>query len=63
MSEQQERTTTEKRVSSRGAGMTAVTVDEINIYANYPAIYLWNQPATSSNHTPAWDRFMIPDVM
>lgn len=42
--------------------MTAVTVDEINIQTNYPAIYLWNQPATSSNHTPAWDRFQIPDV-
>jgi hypothetical protein len=43
--------------------MTAVTTDEINIQTNYPAIYLWNQPATSSNHTPAWDRFQIPDVM
>jgi hypothetical protein len=43
--------------------MTAVTYDEINIQTNYPAIYLWNQPATSSNHTPAWDRFQIPDVM
>ena len=42
--------------------MTAVTMDEINIQTNYPAIYLWNQPATSSNHTPAWDRFQIPDV-
>ena len=37
--------------------LTAVTMDEINIQTNYPAIYLWNQPATSSNHTPAWDRF------
>ena len=43
--------------------MTAVTVDEINIVTNYPAVYLWNQPATNSNHTPAWDRFQIPDVM
>jgi hypothetical protein len=43
--------------------MTAVTVDEINIVTNYPAVYLWNQPANSSNHTPAWDRFQIPDVM
>jgi hypothetical protein len=42
--------------------MTAVTTDEINIQTNYPAIYLWNQPTTSSNHTPAWDRFQIPDV-
>jgi hypothetical protein len=43
--------------------LTAVTMDEINTQTNYPAIYLWNQPATSSNHTPAWDRFQIPDVM
>ena len=43
--------------------MTAVTTDEINIQTNYPAVYLWNQPETSSNHTPAWDRFQIPDVM
>jgi hypothetical protein len=43
--------------------LTVVTMDEINIQTNYPAIYLWNQPANSSNHTPAWDRFMIPDVM
>jgi hypothetical protein len=43
--------------------MTAVTADEINVQANYPAVYLWNQPATSSNHTPAWDMFQIPDVM
>jgi hypothetical protein len=43
--------------------MTAVTADEINVQTNYPAIYLWNQPATSSNHTPAWDMFQIPDVM
>jgi hypothetical protein len=24
------------------------------------ALYLWNQPATENNHTPAWDNFMIP---
>jgi hypothetical protein len=26
----------------------------------YPALYLWNQPATEGNHTPAWDNFKIP---
>jgi hypothetical protein len=26
----------------------------------YPALYLWNQPADESNHTPAWDHFDIP---
>ena len=41
----------------------AVTMDEVSIQTNYPAILLWNQPATNSNHTPAWDRFQIPDVM
>jgi Tol biopolymer transport system component len=24
------------------------------------AIYLWNQPATEQNHTPAWDTFKVP---
>ena len=42
--------------------VTAVAMDEINVYT-YPAIYLWNQPANISNHTPAWDIFQIPDVM
>ena len=23
------------------------------------ALYLWNQPATENNHTPAWDNFDI----
>jgi hypothetical protein len=41
--------------------VTAVVTDEINVYT-YPAIYLWNQPANFSNHTPAWDVFQIPDV-
>ena len=41
--------------------VTAVVTDEINTYT-YPAIYLWNQPANFSNHTPAWDVFQIPDV-
>jgi hypothetical protein len=41
--------------------VTAVVIDEISTYT-YPAIYLWNQPANYSNHTPAWDVFQIPDV-
>jgi hypothetical protein len=24
------------------------------------AIYLWNQPSTENNHTPAWDTFNVP---
>ena len=26
----------------------------------YQALYLWNQPASENNHTPAWDEFKIP---
>jgi hypothetical protein len=26
------------------------------------ALYLWNQPATEANHTPAWDTFKVPPV-
>jgi 23S rRNA G2069 N7-methylase RlmK/C1962 C5-methylase RlmI len=27
-----------------------------------PALYLWNQPAAQSNHTPSWDDYVIPPV-
>lgn len=26
----------------------------------YSALYLWNQPATEGNHTPAWEYFNVP---
>jgi len=29
---------------------------------SYPAVYLWNQDPTTSNLTPAWDEFKIPEV-
>lgn len=29
----------------------------------YPAVYLWNQPPTETNHTPSWDNFKIPPVV
>jgi len=29
----------------------------------YPALYLWNQPATDDNHTPSWDDYQIPPVI
>ncbi len=35
-----------------------VVVTETGI-ETYPAIYLWNQPANESNHTPAWDTLQI----
>jgi len=27
------------------------------------ALYLWNQPPTESNHTPAWDTFKVPPII
>jgi hypothetical protein len=41
--------------------VTGVVQDETGI-ATFGAIYLWNQPADISNHTPAWDVFQIPVV-
>ncbi|HTB74791.1 MAG TPA: hypothetical protein VK762_16190 [Polyangiaceae bacterium] len=40
--------------------VTAVVVDARGAMTTYPALYLWNQPATEHNHTPAWDVFLIP---
>lgn len=39
--------------------VTAVVVENGTI-TTYPAYYLWNQPATETNHTPAWDVFDLP---
>jgi hypothetical protein len=39
--------------------MTAVVKPEAGPLATYPAVYLWNQDQTTSNHTPAWDTFKI----
>jgi hypothetical protein len=39
--------------------ITALTVTETGLVNTYPALYVWNQPATESNHTPAWDVFQI----
>jgi hypothetical protein len=38
--------------------VTAV-VNEGGVIKTFPAIYLWNQPQTENNHTPAWDDFVI----
>jgi hypothetical protein len=43
--------------------MTAVVRPEAGPLITYPAIYLWNQDQTTSNHTPAWDTFKIPPVL
>lgn len=29
------------------------------VVQTYPALYLWNQPETENNHTPAWDVFEL----
>ena len=42
--------------------MTGVVEDETGNIQTFGAIYLWNQPATVSNHTPAWDVFQIPII-
>jgi hypothetical protein len=41
--------------------MTAVVTTELTTIT-YPAVYLWNQDLTTSNHTPAWEKFQIPIV-
>jgi hypothetical protein len=42
--------------------ITPVVVDTDGNITTYHALYLWNQPDTESNHTPAWDYFQIPPV-
>jgi WD40-like Beta Propeller Repeat len=44
--------------------ITAVVTDlEKGVEMTYPAIYLWNQPQSRLNTTPAWDNFHIPIVI
>jgi hypothetical protein len=38
----------------------AAVVVEGSTINTYKALYLWNQPATENNHTPAWDVFNLP---
>ncbi|HLK91779.1 MAG TPA: hypothetical protein VKZ18_17950 [Polyangia bacterium] len=42
--------------------LAAMTVTAGTIDATYPALYLWNQPATDDNHTPSWDDYQIPSI-
>ena len=39
-----------------------IVVDETGNTETFPALYLWNQPASEHNHTPAWDTFAIPPI-
>jgi WD40 repeat protein len=53
--------------SRRGSGVpqiyvSPVVVSERGIITTYPALSLWNQPASEHNHTPAWDTFEIPPI-
>jgi hypothetical protein len=41
--------------------ITGIVVEGGKI-TTYPGVYLWNQPADTSNNTPAWDAFQIPPV-
>ncbi len=50
--------------STRGTGgnpqlYVTPVIDDGTQLLTYPALYLWNQPATENNHTPAWDNFSI----
>ena len=42
--------------------VTALVLDGAGKLSTYPALYLWNQPATEGNHTPAWDHLQIPPI-
>jgi hypothetical protein len=42
--------------------ITPVVVDDSGHVTTYHSLYLWNQPVTDDNHTPAWDVFQIPPV-
>lgn len=41
-------------VVTRKDGLNEIVAEQ------FPAIYLPNQPETESNHTPAWDNFVLP---
>lgn len=50
--------------STRGTGgnpqlYVTPVIDDGTQLQTFPALYLWNQPATENNHTPAWDNFAI----
>jgi Tol biopolymer transport system component len=55
--------------SSKRAGMGAAQLYITSLVqaangsvTTHGAIYLWNQPATESNHTPAWNAFKVPPI-
>jgi len=40
-----------------------MTVKAGAVDVSYPALYLWNQPATDDNHTPSWDNYQIQPII
>jgi Tol biopolymer transport system component len=54
-----------KRIGTANAQLyvTALVADGSGKLTTYPALYLWNQPATDGNHTPSWDDFSIPPII
>ncbi|HVZ87003.1 MAG TPA: hypothetical protein VHG72_08535 [Polyangia bacterium] len=42
--------------------ISGVIKDQSGAVTTTPALYLWNQPASENNHTPAWDTLMIPVI-
>lgn len=40
--------------------LTVASGATVTVTETYPAVYLPNQPPSESNHTPAWDNFVIP---
>jgi hypothetical protein len=42
--------------------ISGVIKDQSGVVTTTPALYLWNQPATENNHTPAWDTLIIPVI-
>jgi len=43
--------------------LATIVVDPSGNITDYPAVYLWNQTADTSNLTPAWDDFQIPPAV
>ena len=54
-----------KRTGSGAAQLyiTSLVVAADGSLATHGALYLWNQPATESNHTPAWDTLKVPPAL
>ena len=40
--------------------VSGMQVDAKSAVTTYGALYLWNQPSTEGNHTPAWEYFNVP---